>query len=165
MTAAPPRFMGQKAKVHRWGRDPSPHGLWGLHLSTASPAWTRMQKPRPRLNQPSGQRGLACPQGEPSCAGPVGHLRAPIGKRHPPPCHRSRKRELTGVDKPPRSTFTELLGFVGQGDFHDSRNVPRWGLHPDGMGSDELQKPHSEQAFRGAGRGGRALVAGIELPK
>lgn len=66
----------------------------------------------------------------------------------------SRKRELTGVDKPPRSTFTELLGFVGQGHFNDSRNVPRWGLHADGMGGDELQEPHSEQAFRGAGRVG-----------
>lgn len=51
------------------------------------------------------------------------------------------KGGLTGVDKPPWSTFTELLGLVGQGDFDDSRNVPRWGLDTDGVGRDQLQEP------------------------
>ena len=46
---------------------------------------------------------------------------------------------LTGVDKSPRGSFAELLGLVGQRDFHHPGDVPGWGLHPDGVGGDQLE--------------------------
>lgn len=45
---------------------------------------------------------------------------------------------LTCVNEPSRSPFAELFGFVGQCDFYNARDVPRRGLHADGMGSDQL---------------------------
>lgn len=45
---------------------------------------------------------------------------------------------LTGVDKSPRGTFAELLGLVGQRDFHNSGDVPRGSLDPDGVRSYQL---------------------------
>ena len=50
------------------------------------------------------------------------------------------KCTLTCVDEAAWGSFAELLGLVGEGDLHDSRDVARWGLHPDGMGRDELWK-------------------------
>lgn len=50
-----------------------------------------------------------------------------------------RKRfQLTSVDKSPRGTFAELLGLVGQRDFHNTRDVPRGSLDPDGVRSYQL---------------------------
>lgn len=50
-----------------------------------------------------------------------------------------RKRfQLTSVDKSPRGTFAELLGLVGQRDFHNTRDVPRGSLNPDGVRSYQL---------------------------
>lgn len=45
---------------------------------------------------------------------------------------------LTSVDKSPRGTFAELLGLVGQRDFHHARDVPRGSLDPDGVRSYQL---------------------------
>lgn len=45
---------------------------------------------------------------------------------------------LTSVDKSPRGTFAELLGLVGQRDFHNARDVPRGSLDPDGVRSYQL---------------------------
>lgn len=118
-----------------------------------------MWKPCTPLTQPSGQGGLACLHGDP----PV--QTALEGGPSPQPGHQSQKHKLTSVDKPPRSTFTELLGLVGQGDFNDSRNVPWRGLHPDGVGSDELQKPHVNRLSEALAGEGRHLSGGIQLPK
>lgn len=157
----PPRFTGQKAKVRGCGEGPEitrPEGAAPVHGRTSSQ--TRMREPCARLR---GLR-LVLPR-DPRVQAHGAPSQSAMGRTHPPLGHRSRRCELTSVDKPPRSTFTELLGFVGQGHLHDSRNVPRWGLHADGMGRDELQKTHSERAFRGAGREGRALAAAVELRK
>lgn len=54
---------------------------------------------------------------------------------------RDRKRgrfSLTSIDKSPRGTFAELLGLIGQRDFHNTRNMPRWSLDADGVGSYQL---------------------------
>ena len=91
----------------------------------------------PRLHQPVGPRGSPVLTAEPMHGAPRGR-EGLLGRKHLPIHHENWKCELTSVDKPPRSTFTELLGFVGQGDFDDSRNVPRWGLDSDGVGSDQL---------------------------
>ena len=45
---------------------------------------------------------------------------------------------LTSVDKSPRGAFAELLGLVGQRDFHNARDVPRGSLDPDGVRSYQL---------------------------
>lgn len=45
---------------------------------------------------------------------------------------------LTCVNESSRSSFAELFGFVGQCDFYDTRDVPRRGLHTDGMRSNQL---------------------------
>lgn len=45
---------------------------------------------------------------------------------------------LTCVNESSRSSFAELFGFVGQCDFYDPRDVPRRGLHTDGMRSNQL---------------------------
>lgn len=49
----------------------------------------------------------------------------------------------TCVDEASRRSFAELLGFVGQCDFHDPRDVSGWRLNTDGVGRDELK--HSTQ--------------------
>lgn len=94
-----------------------------------------------------------------TCSGTPGAMERPSWIRE------SWKGGLTGVDKPPWSTFTELLGLVGQGDFDDSRNVPRWGLDTDGVGRDQLQEPHSAEALSSAGRERRTLASWTQLPK
>lgn len=91
--------------------------------------------------------------------------RAPGGRGEALLDRESLKAGLTGVDKPPRSTFTELLGLVGQGDLDDSGNVPRRGLDADGVGRDQLQEPHSEEAFSSAGPKRRTLASWTQLPK
>lgn len=45
---------------------------------------------------------------------------------------------LTCVDETARGSFAELLGLVGEGDLHDPGDMAWWGLHPDGMGRDQL---------------------------
>lgn len=46
--------------------------------------------------------------------------------------------ELTCIDKPSRSTFTELFGLVGESYFNNSRNMPWWGLNSDSVGCYQL---------------------------
>lgn len=52
---------------------------------------------------------------------------------------------LTCVDEPARCPLAELFGFVGQGDFHHTRDVPRGGLHTDGMWGDQLQEERARK--------------------
>lgn len=71
----------------------------------------------------------------------------------PPVPHFARRGErlLTGVDEPSGSTFTELLGLVGQGDLDDAWDVPWRRLHPDGVGRDQLRR-HTGLSAAHAGR-------------
>lgn len=54
--------------------------------------------------------------------------------------HRQGGVRLTGVDEASWSSFAELLGLIGQRDFHNSRDMSRGGLDPDGVRGDQLQK-------------------------
>lgn len=47
---------------------------------------------------------------------------------------------LTCVNESAWCPFAELLGFVGQCDFHNTRDVPRRRLHTDGMRSNQLEE-------------------------
>lgn len=94
---------------------------------------------------------------------PVGPLnttpRGSAEKEHPLLPHRGWSCVLTGVDKAPRSTFAELLRLVGEGDFHNARDVPRRCLHSDGVGGYQLRKPHMNKRSAGqALRGGHLPV-------
>lgn len=86
----------------------------------------------------------------------------PEGPPAPPPSPprfaRSGGRPLTGVDEPSGSTFTELLGLVGQGDLDDAWDVPRRRLHPDGVGRDQLRRHTGLRAAP-------ALAGRAQLPK
>lgn len=83
----------------------------------------------------------------------------PEGPPAPPPRFaRSGGRPLTGVDEPSGSTFTELLGLVGQGDLDDAWDVPRRRLHPDGVGRDQLRRHTGLRAAP-------ALAGRAQLPK
>lgn len=123
-----------------------PQGCAPVHGVTATGQGCRdfPDDTTPWLTRPSSLQNL--------CRAPGGHGEALLDRE-------SWKGGLTGVDKPPRSTFTELLGLVGQGDFDNSRNVPRWGLDADGVGRDQLQEPYSEEAFSSAGRKRRTLAS------
>lgn len=52
---------------------------------------------------------------------------------------------LTSVDKSPRGTFAELLGLVGQRDFHNTRDVPRRSLNTDGVGGYQLDHGYKKE--------------------
>lgn len=65
---------------------------------------------------------------------------APTEMEHPQLLHRGWSLLLTSVDKASRSAFAELLRLVGEGHFYYPRDVSRWRLHPDSMGSDELRE-------------------------
>lgn len=128
VTDSPPHpFTGRTTEGVR-GRIPRPQGSAPVHGVTPTGQGCRDFPDDTTLwltRQPSLQNR----------AGPPGAMERPSWIRE------SWKGGLTGVDKPPWSTFTELLGLVGQGDFDDSRNVPRWGLDTDGVGRDQLQEP------------------------
>lgn len=132
-----PGFQGEKAEGHKGGaQGRRPRGAASVH--GISPAQTGIDT--------AADKTLPLAQGPPPASACSARLCQPKGRL--PLCHERREGELTGVDKPPWSAFTELLGLVGQGDLDDARNVPRWGLDSDGVGSYQLQKPHGEQAFR-----------------
>lgn len=92
-------------------------------------------------------------------------MQGPRGHGEALPDQEGWKGGLTGVDEPPWSTLTELLGLVRQGDFDDSRNVPRRRLDTDGVGRDQLQEPYSEEAFSSLGVRGGHLPVGHNYQK
>ena len=52
---------------------------------------------------------------------------------------------LTCVDEASRRSFAELFGLVGQRDFHNTRDVSRWSLDADGVGSYQLDYSGKEK--------------------
>lgn len=137
LTAPTTLLCRREGKLRGWGEGPRSPGPSWLHLSIASHHVEEDVDTAPNYTKRWATEGSPILTAEPMQGAPGGR-EALLGRKHLPIHHESWKRELTGVDKAPRSTFTELLGFVGQGDFHDSRNVPRWGLDSDGVGSDQL---------------------------
>lgn len=136
----------------------------GAAPSTASYAISNKDVETAHPAKPTGQGGFVRLSTDPCplCTVlPCPHEHLLVGRRPLPLSHRSWSCKLTGVDKAPRSTFAELLGFVGEGHFDDAWNVPRRGLDSDGMGSYQLQKPHGEQALSGAGYERRTLASWI----